>query len=91
MAAEFKCGHVSRSVTRVTFNRRPYSNIMDSDFDDRNGPIAGPSRIDTNPYQSSSLLQTPPAVSYPNLGDTGTKVKPQKLRRASNGIVDCDQ
>ena len=70
---------------------RPYSNIMDSDFDDRNGPIAGPSRIDTNPYQSSSLLQTPPAVSYPNLGDTGTKVKPQKLRRASNGIVDCDQ
>ncbi|KIM80981.1 hypothetical protein PILCRDRAFT_509928 [Piloderma croceum F 1598] len=43
-----------------------------------------------NPYQSSSLLQTPPAVSYPNLGDTGTEVKPQKLRRASNGIVDCD-
>jgi hypothetical protein len=64
---------------------------MDSDFEDHDGPIAGPSRIEPNLYQSSSVLETPPAVSYPNLGDTGTKVKPQKLRREPNGTIDCYQ
>jgi hypothetical protein len=60
--------------------------------DDHDGPMAGPSRIESNSYQSSSILETPPVVSYPNLGGTGIMVKPQKLRlKESNEIVDCHQ
>jgi hypothetical protein len=96
MAAEFKFSNTVtfrrlRSHIQQTRGDRGPSNTMNSDFDNRDGPIAGPSRVETNSYQSSSLLQIPPAVTYPNLGDTGTKVTPQKLRRASNGIIDCDQ
>ena len=64
---------------------------MDSDRDDI-PPVAGPSRVSNSynsPCASSSVLQSSPSVTYPNLGGTGTKVKPQKLRREPSAIVSC--
>ena len=60
--------------------------------DDHDGPMAGPSKMESSSYLSSFILETPPVVSYPNLGGTGIKVKPQKLRlKKSNEVVDCHQ
>jgi hypothetical protein len=60
---------------------------MASDFDDHDGPVAGPSSVDS-PYASFSPPETPPAVSYLNLG-AGTKVTPHKFKRDSYEIVNC--
>ena len=64
---------------------------MDSDCDD-NAPVAGPSRISNSynsPRASSSVLQSSPSVTLPNLGGTSTKVRPQKLRKEPSVIVSC--
>ena len=64
---------------------------MDSDRDD-NPPVAGPSRISNSynsPRASSSVLQSSPSVTLPNLGGTSTKVKQQKLRKEPSAIVSC--
>jgi hypothetical protein len=58
-------------------------------IDNSDSPVAGPSRVDSYQNEFSSLLETPTAVFYPNVGDSGTKTKPQQLRRNQSGIVDC--
>jgi hypothetical protein len=63
------------------------------DYDDYN--VAGPSRVqamddwdsNSNMNSSPSLLQTPPTISYPNLGRTDSKVKAKEQSAA----VDCYQ
>jgi hypothetical protein len=59
-----------------------------SDSGNLDSPIAGPSMATLDLYQCSPLLENPHAISYPNVGAAGTKVRPA---RALSGTVDCYQ